>query len=75
MREGTIKCSCGKSFWISTAGNQTKCVACNNRIDVQHLPHVVKVEEVAETPDSMTEILGLQSALNAAIAKLTKEGD
>jgi hypothetical protein len=43
MRQGTIKCTCGQTFYIETVRNKTYCIRCGKEHDTSRLP-LKKVE-------------------------------
>jgi len=74
MREGTINCNCGHSFWIATVSNSTTCPSCNEPINVEHIPHIPEVTEPVMT-EKEKAIEDLKEMMETAIAKIMNEGD
>jgi hypothetical protein len=54
MREGTINCECGQSFYFETVNTQIACIKCNKMHDVSGYPfkeEIQEIEEVEEQPE------------------------
>ena len=48
MRQGTIGCSCGQSFYFETHRDKIACISCNKEHDLSDFPGKKEKKEAKE---------------------------